>query len=170
MTSSAEATVSLRALEPEDLELLYAIENDPGVWEAGLSPTLYSRYMLKQYIATAANDIYVDGQLRLVVQLGDAAMGLADLTGFDAASGRAEVGMVVVPQYRCRGLGTAALVALAAHARRLHLHQLWATVAVGHVAAEAMVAHAGFSATAALRQWLRVGDGYRDARIWQLML
>ena len=169
MTSSDDALVGLRALEPEDLELLYAIENDPEVWEAG-EASFYSRYTLKQYIATAANDIRVDGQLRLVAQWAGVGIGLADLAGYDAANARAEVGMVVLPQYRGRGLAEQALLCLVEHARRLHLHQLWATIAVGNSAAEAMARGAGFEATAVLRQWLRVADGYRDARIWQRIL
>lgn len=43
--------VRLRALEPEDLELLYRWENDPELWEVGNTLAPYSRYILKEYIA-----------------------------------------------------------------------------------------------------------------------
>ena len=58
--------IYLRALEPEDLDLLYQIENEDEVWNVGSSNVPYSRYTLLNYIANASNDIYVDGQVRLI--------------------------------------------------------------------------------------------------------
>ena len=43
--------IRLRALEPEDLDWLYRIENDEHVWKWGNSNVPYSRYALKKYIA-----------------------------------------------------------------------------------------------------------------------
>ena len=50
--------VRLRALEPEDLELLYRWENDPELWEVGNTLAPYSRYILKEYIAGSDRSIY----------------------------------------------------------------------------------------------------------------
>ena len=61
--------IRLRAIEPEDLDLLYAIENDPALWSVAASSAYYSRFMLKQYIAAASNDIYADSQLRLIAEI-----------------------------------------------------------------------------------------------------
>ena len=49
--------ITLRALEPEDLEVLYVVENDPKLWNVGLSNTLYSHFALKEFIANTTNDI-----------------------------------------------------------------------------------------------------------------
>ena len=49
--------IRLRALEPEDLDLLYKIENDMKLWNVGATNVPYSRYTLHDYIATASNDI-----------------------------------------------------------------------------------------------------------------
>ena len=43
--------VSLRAIEPEDLDLLYRIENDRNLWNVGTTNVPYSRYTLHDYIA-----------------------------------------------------------------------------------------------------------------------
>ena len=43
--------VTLRALEPEDLELLYHIENDDKLWNVGITNVPYSRFMLQEYSA-----------------------------------------------------------------------------------------------------------------------
>ena len=38
--------IVLRAMEPEDLEELYAIENDRSIWDVGSTNVPYSRYAL----------------------------------------------------------------------------------------------------------------------------
>ena len=42
--------VYLRALEPEDLDLIYRIENDESIWELSHTQTPYSRYLIKEYL------------------------------------------------------------------------------------------------------------------------
>ena len=37
-------TITLRALEPEDLDALYAIENDTEIWDVGHTNVPYSKY------------------------------------------------------------------------------------------------------------------------------
>ena len=44
--------IYLRDLEPEDLELLYTIENAPELWNITNNDGPYSRFALKQYIAS----------------------------------------------------------------------------------------------------------------------
>ena len=41
--------VFLRALEPEDIDFVYEIENDESIWEISNTITPYSRYLLKEY-------------------------------------------------------------------------------------------------------------------------
>ena len=50
-------SVHLRAIEPEDLDLLYRIENDIKLWNIGATNVPYSRYTLHDYIANASGDI-----------------------------------------------------------------------------------------------------------------
>ena len=60
--------IKLRAIEPEDLDLLYRIENDVELWNVGTSNVPYSRYLLHDYVANAKNDIYTDRQVRMMVE------------------------------------------------------------------------------------------------------
>ena len=48
--------MTLRAIEPEDLDLLYQIENDSNLWQVGTTNVPYSRYTLHDYIATSSDD------------------------------------------------------------------------------------------------------------------
>lgn len=80
----AADNIRLRALEPEDLEWLYSVENDEELWQWGSSNVPYSRYSLKTYIAESRHDIYADGQLRLVIETEDEhlVLGCVDLIDF----------------------------------------------------------------------------------------
>ena len=42
--------IQLRAIEPEDLELLYSIENDMSVWNVGMTNVPYSKFALNEYL------------------------------------------------------------------------------------------------------------------------
>ena len=42
--------IYIRALEPNDLEFIYAIENDQSIWEVSNTHTPYSRFLVKQYL------------------------------------------------------------------------------------------------------------------------
>ena len=59
--------ITLRAIEPEDLDLLYRIENDVRLWNVGTSNVPYSRYVLHDYVAHVTNDIYADRQVRMMI-------------------------------------------------------------------------------------------------------
>ena len=69
MNNEHDNTVSLRAMEPEDLDVLYRIENDTKLWNVGCTNVPYSRFTLHNYIADCKNDIYADRQLRLIITL-----------------------------------------------------------------------------------------------------
>lgn len=58
----------LRPLEPEDLELLYSIENNEDLWNCSNADGPFSHYVLKKYIAEAAT-IHECGQLRLAIDI-----------------------------------------------------------------------------------------------------
>ena len=96
--------IHLRALEPEDLELLYGIENDDVLWRVGTTNVPYSRYVLRDYIANTRSDIYADRQLRLMIERSDGqVVGIIDLVNFDPRHQRAEVGVVILADHRRQG-------------------------------------------------------------------
>ena len=90
-----EPNIRLRALELEDLDFLYQIENDDRLWELGVSNVPYSRRVLLDYITSASADIYVDNQVRLIVENEqNEQVGILDLTDFDPRHRRAELVLV----------------------------------------------------------------------------
>jgi diamine N-acetyltransferase len=162
-------TIHLRALEPEDLDLLYRIENNDVLWRVGATNVPYSRYVLHDYIANTRSDIYADRQLRLMIEDSEQhVVGILDLVNFEPRHLRAEVGIVICDDRRRQYFATAAVQELCRYAREtLHLHQLYAIVDVENEAALQLFQHAGFQTTSTLHQWLSVGSAYHDALLLQ---
>ena len=161
--------VRLRAVEPEDLDLMYLIENDSSLWSLGATTVPYSRFSLKQFIDQTRNDIFLDGQLRLVIENENAdALGFIDLQGLEPRHRRAEVGIVLLPGYQGLGYATEALRLLSQYAwQHLCLRQLVAIVALRNEPARRLFQRAGFTCLSTLPQWLSNGDDYEDALLWQ---
>jgi len=76
--------IYLRALELEDLDYLYEIENNEEFWELSATQVPFSKYMLRQYLENAHKDIYEVKQLRLVIcNKADEVIGLIHLFDFE---------------------------------------------------------------------------------------
>jgi len=160
--------IRLRAMEPEDLDLLYRIENDVELWDVGPTNVPYSRYLLHDYIANTTNDIFADRQVRMIIERDGQVVGMLDLTNFDPKHQRAEVGLVVERPFRRRGIALTALARIERYARAtLHLRQLYAVIAAGNTPARLLFGAAGYEEVACLPQWLASASGYQDAVIVQ---
>jgi len=164
--------VTLRALEPEDLDLLYQIENNREMWQVSNTNVPYSRYVLHDYLARTTGDIYTDKQVRLVIDNAEeTTVGLIDLQDFSPQHLRAEVGIVILQQYRHQGYALAALSALLDYARDvLRLHQLYAYVDSDNHASCQLFDEAGFKERTILHDWLLTPEGYHDACLLQCFL
>ncbi|MCD8167670.1 MAG: GNAT family N-acetyltransferase [Bacteroides sp.] len=164
--------VFLRPVEPEDLETVYAIENDPQMWDISNFTVPYSRYLLRQYIQDNQYDIYSNKQLRLMVVEVESqkVAGTVDLSDFSPLHLRAGVGIALLKEYRGRGYGSEALNLLAGYAFEfLHLKQLYAHIACSNKNSIALFTHSGFSITATLPAWVRRGTEWEDAIMVQLI-
>ena len=163
--------IRLRAIEPEDLDLLYRIENDVKLWNVGTTNVPYSRYTLHDYVANASDDIYVDRQVRMMVENEDGeVVGIADIVNFDPANCRAEVGLIVLEAFRRQGYGTGILAAVADYAVGvLHLHQLYAFSDSRNQASLDLFRKMGYKETTTIVDWLYDGREYHNAILMQLV-
>ncbi len=164
--------VNLRAVEPEDLDMLYRIENDFELWGVGATNVPYSRFALQEYIASNTSDIYADRQLRTMICNDDAeVVGIIDLMNFNPQHLRAEVGIVIQQQYRGRGYGFVAMKKLVEYTHKvLHLHQLYAIISTDNTNCIKLFERAGFNQGAELKEWLYDGVAYHDAIVMQTFL
>ena len=164
--------MKIRAIEPEDLDVLYEIENDRSLWHVGTTNVPYSRYTLHDYVATSSDDIYADRQVRLVIEDDQhQVVGMADLVHFDPQHQRAEAGIVIMKPHRRNGYALEALRRLADYAlETLHLHQLYAVIATDNEAALQLFEKAAYERQGVLKGWLCKGHEYVDAVLMQRFL
>lgn len=164
----------LRAPEPEDLEVMYEIENDPSVWEVSCTTIPFSRFVLRQYLTQSTGDIFADKQVRLMVErtTDGQVLGCVDLTNYEPLHGRAEIGMIIKAAHQGKGIGRRTLRMLCTYAlRHLHLHQLVAYIPADNESSLQMFRSEGFTRHLPLKDWLSTGDGiYKDAVLVQCLL
>lgn len=173
--SNQQSNLILRALEPEDLEFLFQLENDSDLWAASdVLPAPVSRHALREYLRHAAASLAETGQMRLIISdEAGRAVGTLDLYDYSALHQRAGVGIAVLRRERRRGVAQAALARLLPYARQqLRLHQLYCTVAAGNQASFRLFKKAGFRRVGVRREWLRENSPVRwnDAVEMQLIL
>jgi len=166
-------TIYLRALEPEDLEFIYAIENNESVWEVSNTQTPYSRFLIRQYLENAHQDIYEAKQLRLAICLNSTfeAIGLIDLFDFDPKNNRAGVGIVISNKNnRNSGIGSEALQLVINYAfNQLQLHQLYANIGSDNEVSLQLFTKFGFQKIGVKKDWIKVNNVFKDEMLYQLI-
>ena len=170
MAQLENETIRLRALEPEDLELLYRWENNPDLWELGNTMSPYSRYILKEYIRESHRDIFDTRQLRLMIELRStgAAIGTVDLYDFEPHHRRAGIGILVDPLYQGNGFATEAMHVLMEYAFLfLKLHQLFVHIPIENEASKALFTRCGFVLSGIMKDWVLTEKGYSDVLVMQ---
>lgn len=166
--------IRLRAVEPEDIELMYRWENDPTVWEVSGTLVPFSRHTLRRFLDEQQFDITQTGQQRLIVELrdGSRAVGAVDLFAFDPMNDRAGIGILVADEEdRRHGYARDAVQTLCRYGREvLGLHQLWCNVAERNFASRALFHACGFEEIGLKRDWLRRPDGWEGEYTLQKIL
>ncbi|MDR1544569.1 MAG: GNAT family N-acetyltransferase [Prevotellaceae bacterium] len=162
--------ISLRAVEPEDLEFLYKYENLPEIWACNSRKEPFSRFALKEYVSNCDKTIYERGQLRFMVTLNEnnRTIGAVDLFDFDYHNGRAEVGIFISQEFQNQGFGLQALELLTDYSFHfLNIEQLYAYILKENCSAVKLFRHAKFEHCATLKRWFFHKDQYCDCAVFQ---
>lgn len=160
----------LRALEPEDLDFIYQIENDETIWEISATQTPYSRFLIKQYLENAHQDIYEAKQLRLVmVSNKKENIGLIDLFNFDPKNQRVGVGLLIAKsEFRHKGYGKEALKLVCKYAfTHLQVHQLFANIGEDNEASIHLFESLGFQRIGVKKDWNYVNGEFKNELLYQ---
>ena len=172
MTSLAGYLVSLRAMEPSDLELLYQWENDPDVWIVSNTQIPYSKYLLKNFIENAGQDIYTSKQLRLMIVeiVSGKTVGIIDLFDFDPFHQRAGLGILIDKDYRHKGYASESIRLVKDYAFNvLLLHQLYCNVLENNEISIKLFVDNGFSISGRVKEWIKTKDGFKDEFVLQCL-
>ncbi len=164
--------IHLRALEPEDLDFLYEIENNKSIWEVSNTQIPYSKWLLKQYLENAHLDIYEAKQLRLVIVFSETneKVGFIDLFDFDAKNCRAGIGIIISENFRNQGVGKETLQLLSNYAfTHLNLHQLFANITINNEASLQLFSNFGFQKIGIKKDWSKINGTFVDEVLFQFI-
>lgn len=162
--------LSLRAVEPEDLEILYEMENDPQSWDISNFSVPYSKYTLRQYIENSQCDMFADRQLRLMIVRREdrTVVGTIDITDFVPMHARGEVGIAVRHAYQGHGYAREALMLMCDYAFGfLFLKQLTAHIGADNEASLRLFRSCGFVECGRLKEWWCLKGTYQDVLLLQ---
>jgi diamine N-acetyltransferase len=164
--------VCLRAMEPEDIELLYKWENDEEIWEVSNTVVPYSKFILALYIKNSDKDIYENKQLRLMIDSSEGTtIGTIELFDFDPYHSRAGIGIMIHNKnYRTDGNATSALDLIVDYCfEKLNLHQIYANIGKDNSASIKLFSNAGFEVVGTKKEWIKRGDQWKDELLFQLI-
>lgn len=164
--------IYLRALEPEDLDFVHAIENDENIWKISNTQTPYSKFLIKQYLEHAHKDIFEVKQLRLVISsYKNDTLGLIDIFDFDFKNNRAGIGVLVKePNDREKGYGKEALSLLINYCfTHLGLHQLYCNISEENEASIKLFTKQGFKNIGLKKDWNYINGSYKNEYLFQLI-
>lgn len=160
--------LTLRAPEPEDLDFLFRLENDRTLWPVSSTQMPYSRYALKQYIASCPTDFHADRQVRLMADDGQGPVAVADLFNYQPLDGRAEIGLAVDGSRRGEGIGRETLQLLCDYARHtLGLRLLTAYIQKENEPCCQLFRSFPFQEVATLPEWLFFEGRSHDLVLFQ---
>ncbi len=164
--------IVLRALEPEDLDFLFAIENDENNWEISHTQTPFSKFILKQYLENAHLDIYEAKQLRLIIEETSSKnrLGMIDLFDFNPQHKRAGIGILIEPKYQEKGFASEALQLLIKYCfTHLNLHQLYANITSDNVKSIQLFSKYNFIEIGIKKDWILSNGTYKNEILFQLL-
>lgn len=167
--------LKLRAIEPEDLDVLYKWENDTSQWRNGCTLSPYSKLSLREYINnTLSQDIYESHQLRLMVCLKNeesAVIGTVDIYDLDPKNLRAGIGILIDEKYRGQKYASEVLEIIREYAFNfLNLRQLYAYILCDNEISKKLFKKAGYSHVGLLKDWNMTGNNsFKDVLLVQLL-
>lgn len=165
--------IKLRAVEPEDLELLYEWENNNQYWIISNTVSPFSKFTLKRYIENSHKNIYETGQLRLMIDhiKNKKTIGTIDLFDFDPFHKRAGLGILIADEnFRRKGYASMALKCLIDYCfKTLLLHQMYCNILANNCESIDLFKKLGFKEIGIKTDWIKTDSGYLDEHMFQLL-
>ncbi len=164
--------IRLRALEPEDIDLVYRWENDPGIWSVSNTLVPYSRDVLKQFLAHAHQDIFQTRQARLMIDLKEPtirSIGTIDLFDFEPYHSRLGIGILIKEKKdREKGYARESLeLTLNYIFKVLLIHQVYCNILKGNTRSLELFKKLGFETVGLKKDWIKNLDGWQDEYLLQ---
>ena len=164
--------IKLRAIEPEDLELLYKWENNSQIWQVSNTLAPYSKFVLKQYIENSHKDIYETKQLRLIIinkNNNNLPVGTVDLFDIDFYNLKAGIGILIADiENRNKGFAGTTLEIIQEYAfKHLGLKQLFCEISENNKNSLQLFQKHYFKISGKLLNWKKSNNSFENVYFLQ---
>lgn len=162
----------LRALEPDDLDILYDTENDKSLWKYSNTSSPFSKHSLKKFIENSHLDIIEHNQVRLVLSdKNNLPFGFIDLFKYDMINKRAGVGIIIFEKYRSRGLGSISLDLIENYVKKyIPIHQLYANISSENTESIKLFEKHNYLKVGNKKDWIYYNNKYFNELLYQKIL
>ena len=163
--------LKLRALEPNDLELVYEVENDKALWIYSNTSSPFSRHSLKKFIENSDLDIIEHKQLRLVISDETNSYGFVDFYDYDSINRRVGVGIIIFKEHRSKGIGSTSLQLAETHLiHHVPIHQLYANISSANTKSILLFEKNGYIKIGLKKDWIFYNNKFNDELLFQKIL
>lgn len=163
--------IYLRALEPTDLPLLAAWENNLEFWQVGQTLQPFSNFTLELYLQNAHQTIVQAGQFRFVIVANatQKPLGTLDLFDFDPINQRVGLGILIAERAnRQKGYAAEALhLALKYCFEVILVNQVFCNILETNHASLGLFQKHGFEILGRKKAWVRSASGFEDELMLQ---
>ena len=163
--------ISMRALEPSDLELLYDWENDSSIWKVSQTITPYSKHILAKFLENAHLDIFTTKQLRLMIVKDGLSIGTIELFDYDPVNSRPGIGILIAQENeRRKGYAKEALKLMIEYAfKHLKINQLYCNISSSNKISLNLFSSLDFMLVGVKKKWNKTNEGWEDELLFQLL-
>ena len=164
--------VKFRALEMDDLQWLYLIENDEGLWKYSNTIVPFSKEILTKYILNSNRDIFDVKQLRMVVYSKEVSrIGLIDLYDFSPENKRLALGIIIDEKYRNIGVAKNALSLIEKWIKnRLDIHQIYVNIGEENLISIKLFKSLGYNKIGLKKDWNFYNNKFNSEFTFQKIL
>tara|TARA_B110000495_G_C23042758_1_gene626872 strand:- start:2339 stop:2857 length:519 start_codon:yes stop_codon:yes gene_type:complete len=162
----------LRALEPDDIDILYDTENDKSLWKYSNTSSPFSKHILKKFIENSHLDIIEHKQVRLVLSdKNNLPFGFIDLFKYDMINKRAGVGIIIFEKYRSRGFGSISLDLIENYVKKyIPIHQLYANISSENIESIKLFEKHNYLKVGNKKDWIYYNNKYFNELLYQKIL
>ncbi len=167
--------IKLRAVELDDIDLLYNWENDTQLWKVSNTITPFSKYILKKYIENYHLDIYQTKELKLMIDVKISennfnTVGILDVFNFDPFNKRAGIGIMIHKKERDKKYATESLKIIRDYAfNYLKIHHLYCNISEKNTNSLKLFQNLKFEITGEKKDWIMVNNKYEKIYFLQLI-
>ena len=163
-------TLKIRAIEPEDLDFLFGLENDPEVWKVSETTAPVSRNTLRKFIESSYLDITQTRQARFIIVSTDKnlSVGTIDLFDYDPINRRIGIGVLIAKEYRGNHLAKEALNLTMDYCfNTLFVHQIFCNIQKENQISLNLFQQLGFAIVGIKKDWYLFENQWKDEYLLQ---